>query len=82
MKAKCHHQTLSGLQKNFPKKINHAPFTIFYTENIKKIKGKTIDTTHLQPVELLRMGFSFCNVTSTREFTSIIALVCEYTRML
>ena len=37
-------------------------------------KGKTVDTTKLQPGELIYIGFVFYNVTSIRGFTSMITV--------
>ena len=42
-------------------------------------KGKTVDTTNLQPVEIIHINFAFYNVTSIRYFTSIITIVCANT---
>ena len=50
VKSMCHHQTLTGLPKHFPKKLNQSPLTIFYTSKMKNFpKGTTVDTTNLQP---------------------------------
>ena len=49
MKSMCLHQTLDGLPKHFPKKINKATFKIFYTEKTTTItKGTTYDTSNFQ----------------------------------
>ena len=40
-------------------------------------KVTTVDTTNLQPGELIHMNFVFYNVTSVYEFTSMINVVCE-----
>ena len=45
-------------------------------------KGITIDTTNLQPGEIIHVDFSFYNVTSAKCFTSIITVVCAKTIML
>ena len=42
-------------------------------------KGTTVDTTNLQPVELIYMNFAFYNVTSIRGFTSMLTIVCAKT---
>ena len=42
-------------------------------------KGKTVDTTNLQPGELIHINCAFYKVTSVRGFTSIITVVCEKT---
>ena len=50
MKAMCHHQNFTGLQKHYPKKLNQEPCTICYTEKMEILpKGKKFDTTNLQP---------------------------------
>ena len=60
MKTMCHHQTLTILQKKFPGRLNQAPCTIFYTSKITTFpKGKTVDTSNIQPGELIYMDFSF-----------------------
>ena len=83
MKAMCHHQTLYGFPNNCPKKMHKAPCTIYYTSKITTInKGKTVNTSNLQPGELIHMEFAFYNFTSIRSFTSIITVVCAKTRML
>ena len=33
MKEMCHHQTLTGIPKHFPKNINEAPCTVHFREN-------------------------------------------------
>ena len=45
-------------------------------------KGKTVDTTNLQPGEIIYIDFAFYNVTSTCGLTSILTDVCSNTRML
>ena len=83
MKAMCHHQTLDGLPKNFPKQIHKAPCTICYTSKMTTInKGTTVNTINLQPGELMHMEFAFYNVTSIRGFTSMLTVVCAKTKML
>ena len=60
MKAMCRHQTLNGLPKNCPKKLNKAPCKICYTSKMKNLtKGTTVDTRNLQPGELIHMEFYF-----------------------
>ena len=39
MKSMCHHQTLDGLPKKYPKKIHKSPCAICYTENGGYQKG-------------------------------------------
>ena len=48
----------------------------------RKISGTTVDTTNLQPGELIHMEYSFYNYTSIRGFTSVLTAVCEKTRMI
>ena len=80
MKELCHHQTLAGLPKHFPKKLNQSQCKIFYTANMKTFpKGKTVDTTNLQQVELVHVDLYFYNVTSICGFTSILTVVCAKT---
>ena len=38
-------------------------------------KGTTVDTTNLQPGELIQIDFTFYNVNSIREFIFIISVV-------
>ena len=38
-------------------------------------KGTTVDTTNLQPVELIQMNFALYNVTSIHGFTSMLTVV-------
>ena len=45
-------------------------------------KVKTVDTSNLQPRELIHMDFAFYNVNSIHGFTSIITVVYSRTRML
>ena len=60
MKIMCRHPTLDGLQKQFPKKINKAPCTIFYTEKKTTLpKGKKVDNSNIQTGELIHMKFEF-----------------------
>ena len=83
MKVIFRHQTLDGLPKHFPKKISKAPCTICYKAKITTInKITTVDTIKLQPGELVHMDFSFYNITSICDFTSILALVCAKTRII
>ena len=42
-------------------------------------KGTTVDTTNLQPVEVIHVDFSSYNMTFIRDFTSMITVVCENT---
>ena len=44
-------------------------------------KGTTVETSNLQPGELVHMEFVFYNVTSIRGFTSMITVVCAKNRM-
>ena len=83
MESVCYYQTLDGLPKNFSKKINKAPCTIYYTSKIKSnSKGKTVYNSNLQPGELIHMEFSFYNVTPIRGFTSMLTLVYTKTIIL
>ena len=55
-KAMFQHQTLDVPQKHCPKKINKSPSTICYTEKMTSInKGTKVDTSNLQPEELINM---------------------------
>ena len=45
-------------------------------------KGKTVDTSNLQPGELIHLGFSFYNVTPICGLTSMITVVYVKTIML
>ena len=45
-------------------------------------KGTTVDTSNLQPGELVHMDFEFYKVTSIYGFTSILTVVCAKTRMI
>ena len=83
MKAMLCYQTLTGLPKHYPKKLNQAPCTICYTGNMTNFsKGTTVDTTNLWPGEIIHIYFSFWNVTSIRGFTSMITVVCSNNRMI
>ena len=83
MKAMCRHQNLTGLPKHFSKKLNQAPCTVCYTENITDLlKGTTVGTNNLQPGELIHIERAFYNVTSVRGFTFIFTVSCEKTRMI
>ena len=44
--------------------------------------GGGVDTSNIQPVELVYMDFAFYNVTFIHSFTSMITAVCVKTRML
>ena len=78
-----HYQTLTGLPKHCPKKLNQAPYIICYTQNMTTYpKGKSVETTNLQPGELIHMEFVSYNVTSLRVFPYIITVVCTKTTML
>ena len=80
MKAMCLHQTLTGLPKHFPKKLNKAPCTIFYTAKMQTFpKATTVDTNNLQPGELIHVEFSFYDVTSVCGLTTMITVVCTNT---
>ena len=77
------HKTLTSLPKHFPKKLNQAPWKIFYTEKMTTFhKGKTFDTTNLQPVEIIFMDFAFYDVNSLLGFTSVITVICANTRII
>ena len=45
-------------------------------------KGTTVDTSNLQPRELIHMDFYFYNVISILGITSILTVVCEKTRII
>ena len=76
MKLMYRHQTLDGLPKQRPNKINKALCTICYILKMTTLpKGKTVGTSKLHLGELIHMDFSFYNVTSIRGFTSIITVV-------
>ena len=45
-------------------------------------KGTTVDTSNLQPGELVHMDFEFYKVTSIYGFTSILTVVCAKTIMI
>ena len=45
-------------------------------------KGKTVDSTNLQPGELIHINFDLYSVTSIRGFISTLVVVFEKTRML
>ena len=83
MKEMCHNKTLDGLQKNCTNKIHTSTCTIYYTAKTTTIiKGTTVDTSNLQPGELIHMEFVFYNVTSIHGFTSMITPVCAKTGMI
>ena len=83
MKEMCHNKTLDGLQKNCTNKIHTSTCTISYTAKTTTIiNGTTVDTSNLQPGELVHIDFSFYNITSIRGFTSILKVVCAKTRIL
>ena len=44
--------------------------------------GGGVDTSNIQPVELVYIDFAFYNVTSIHVFTSMFIVVCAKTRML
>ena len=44
--------------------------------------GTAVDTTHLQPGDILHLYLSFYNVTSIHGFTEIIVIVCAKTIIL
>ena len=75
MRVMCHHQTLNGLTKHCPRKLNNTPCTICYTEKLQ-----------LSPKEqqLTQINFNQENlcVTFICEFASMITLVCANTRMI
>ena len=82
-KPMCHNQTLDGLPKHCTNKIQKSPCTICYTVKMTTInKGKIVDTSNLQPGELVHMNFAFYNVNPINGFTSVLAVVCAKTRML
>ena len=79
----CHHQTINSLPKHCTKKLNQAPCTICYTEKLTNYpQGTTVDTSNLQPGELIHMELYFYNVTFISVFTSMLTVVCAKTRML
>ena len=83
MKAMCRHQTLDGLLKHCPKKVLKAPCIICYTSKMTTTnKGTTIDTSNLQPGDLVHVEFVFYNVTSSCGFNPIITVVCARTRII
>ena len=58
MKAMFCNQTLNILPNYCSKKLKNVPCTICYTEKIKlSPKGSTVDTSKLQPGELIHMYF-------------------------
>ena len=77
MKAMCIYQNFTVLPKHQHKKINQASWTICYIEKITTIpKGKTVDTTHLKPGEIIHMDLTLYIVTSIQGFTSMNTAVC------
>ena len=78
-----HNKNPTGIQKQFPNNINKVLCTICNTEKMTTLpKGKTVDTTNLQPVEIIHMDLDFYNVTSIRGFNSMLNVVCANTIML
>ena len=89
MKQMCRLQTLTGLPKHCPNKLNQKPCTICYTAKMTYLpKVTTVDTNNLQPGELIHMNFAFCDVTSIHGLnsihglTSMVTVICERTMML
>ena len=83
IKAMCLHQTLTGLPRYFPKKTTATPCTVCYKEKmIIYPKGKKIDTTNLQPGEILYLDFAFYNITLICGCTNILTVVCNNTRII
>ena len=39
-------------------------------------KGTTVDTSNIQPGELIHMDFAFYNVTYIYDFTSMLSVFC------
>ena len=77
MKAIWRHQTITGLPKHWPKKLNKEPCTIFYILNMTNFpKENTFYTSNLQPGELIPMEFDFYNMNSILGFTYMTTVVC------
>ena len=83
MKAMGHHQTLNGLPKPRPKKLNRAPCTIRYTAKMTTFpKITTVDNSNIQLGELIHIYFALYNVTSICEFTSMLTVISTKTIMI
>ena len=83
MKSMCRHQTLYGLPKHCPKKINKSPCTIFYTAKMTTInKNTTVDTIKLQRGELIQIYSALHNVTPICGLKSMLDFVFTNIRML
>ena len=83
MIAICRHKNPDGLPKHCPKKVHKAPCTIYYTAKTTTInKVTTVDTSNLQPGELVHMVFAFYSLASIRGFASMLIVVCAKTRMI
>ena len=64
VKSMYRHQTLDGLPKHCPNKINKSSCKIFYASKMTVLpKGTTVDTSNLKPGELIFMDFTLykCN---------------------
>ena len=52
------HNNIIGIQKQYPKNINEAPYTVCFTEKMVIYpKGEIFYTTNLRTGELLHMDF-------------------------
>ena len=83
VKEMFHHQTITSLPKILSKKINQAPWKIFYTAKITTFPhGTNVETTNFPTGELIHMYLIFYNVNSIRGFNYMLTEVCEKTRII
>jgi len=78
----CKQNTLQGLPTTpFPQPKHECPICLM-SKFSHPPKGKTIDTNHIEPGELLHIDFSFWDTQSHRGFTTMLLIIDAKTRML
>jgi len=78
----CKQETLIGLPKiPFPSPKHECPICLM-SKFSHPPKGKTINTNHLAPGELLLIDFGFWDIQSHRGFTTMFLIIDAKTRML
>ena len=76
MKLMFFHQMINGLPKHCLNKLNKSPCKICYTAKMTTPpKVTTVDTSNLQPGEIIHMNLKFYNVTTIPGLNSMLTVV-------
>ena len=79
----CREQIITSLPNHLPKKINKAPWKIFYTENMEKfLTVQLLTKLNFDQENCINVYFAFYNMDYIQNFTYMLNVVWNKTIMI